>query len=78
MFPKVEDCYFYKRINNIIIACKTDGAEVPLVKLKQNFPDILILEGQSFDYMKRYMEMFPHLWEYAKEEPKLTDQLTLF
>jgi hypothetical protein len=78
MFPHVEDCYFYKRTNNTIIACKTNGDEVPLVRLKQNFPDILILEGQAYDYMVKYMEIHPHLWEYVKKEPKLNDQLTLF
>lgn len=78
IIPLIEDCYFFKRIDNILIAVKATGEEIPVVKLKQKFPDILILEGQSFDYMKKYMEMHPHLWETIKEEPKINQQLILF
>ena len=78
MIPSVEDCYFYSRENNILIANLTDGAKIPLVKLHQNFIDVTVLGGQGFDYMQKYMAMHPHLWEHIKEEPKLNEQLTLF
>lgn len=77
MIPYVDDCYFYSRIDNIIIANLTNGDKVPLVRLKQKFPDILILEGQPYKYTLDYMAMFPHLWELIdREKPK--QQLTLF
>ena len=75
MIPHVEDCYFYSRENNVIIANLTDGQQVPLVRLKQNFINVTVLGGKGFDYMKRYMEMFPHLWELIQKEES---QLTLF
>lgn len=77
--PYVEDGYFYSRENNILIANKTNGEKVPLVKFKQTFPDVLILEGQHFDYLEKYMTIFPELWE--RIEPEKTDtnsQLSLF
>jgi hypothetical protein len=43
---------------------------------KEKFIDLKILGGQAFDYMNRYLEMFPELWDRIKEEPK--QQLTLF
>ena len=76
MIPFVDDCYFISRKDNIIFANLTNGDQVPLVRLKQNFIDVNILEGQSYEYMNRYMQMFPHLWEYIKKEQK--PQLTLF
>lgn len=60
----------------MIIANLIDGEQVPLIRLKQKFIDVMILEGESFKYMERYLEMFPHLWEKIEKEEKL--QLTLF
>ena len=76
MIPFVDDCYFISRKDNIIFANLTNGDQVPLVRLKQNFIDVNILEGQAFEYMKKYMEMFPHLWELIEKEQK--PQLSLF
>jgi hypothetical protein len=78
MVPYVEDCYFYSRENNIIIANLADGGKIPLVKLHQKFIDIAILEGSGLEYMKKYMTMFPDLWECIKKEPKTNEQLKLF
>ena len=75
--PKVENCYFYSRENNIIIANLIDGTQKPLIRLKQNFIDVTILGGIKYDYMIRYMSMFPHLCELIEEE-KTKQQLTLF
>ena len=61
MIPYVENDYFYTRKNSILIACLTDGAQVPLVKFKEKFIDLMIVEGQAFEYMKKYMEMYPEL-----------------
>jgi len=77
MIPKVDDCYFHKRINNVLIAVTTTGVEVPVVKFKQNFIDIQILDQLPFAYMQKYIEMFPDLVEVI-EPKKQTDQLTLF
>lgn len=76
MIPFVEDCYFLSRIDNIIIANLTNGDQVPLVRLKQKFPNVMILEKQSLKYMEDYMKMHPHLWEFIEKESKT--QLTLF
>jgi len=78
MIPQVEDCYFYSRENNIIIANLTDGGKIPLVRLHQNFINITVMDGNSWNYMQKYMAMFPHLWEHIKEEEKENEQLTLF
>ena len=75
--PKVDDCYFYSRENNVIIANLIDGTKKPLIRLKQKFIDINVLEVPALEYMKRYLEMFPNLCELIKEE-KTEEQLTLF
>lgn len=77
LIPKVEDCYFYSRENNLIIANLIDGTKKPLIRLKQNFIDVTILEGIKYDYMIRYMSMFPSLWEKIELENTQT-QLSLF
>jgi hypothetical protein len=76
MIPFVENNYFYSRESNVIYANLDDGDKVPLIRLNQKFIDLKILGGQAFDYMNRYLEMFPELWDRIKEEPK--QQLTLF
>lgn len=78
MIRHVEDCYFYSRENNTIIANLTDGDKIPLVRLHQNFIDITVLDGNAWDYMQKYMEMHPSLWEHIEEEVKENEQLTLF
>ena len=77
--PHVGDVYFYSRQNNILIARKTSGESIPLVKFKQTFPDKLILEVYAIEYLKKYMTMYPNLWD--KIEPENTNtnpQLSLF
>lgn len=76
MIPFIENCHFISRKNNIIIANLIDGQEVPLIRLKQNFIDVLILEGYAYEYMQKYLEMFPDLWELITQEKP--QQLTLF
>jgi hypothetical protein len=78
MIPHVEDCYFYKRIDSILIAVKATGEEIPVVKFKQKFIDLQIVDREPLEYIKKYMEMHPHLWETVKEEIKINQQLTLF
>jgi uncharacterized protein YjhX (UPF0386 family) len=78
MIPQVEDCYFYSRENNTIIANLTHGGKIPLVRLHQNFINITVMDGKAWNYMQKYMAMFPHLWEQIKEEKKENEQLTLF
>jgi hypothetical protein len=47
MIPFVKDSYFISRKNNIIIANLIDGEQVPLIRLKQKFIDVMILEGEA-------------------------------
>lgn len=76
VIPHIEDCYFISRKDNIIIANLIDGQKIPLVRLKQKFIDVMILEREAYDYMIRYLEMFPDLWEPIEKERKT--QLLLF
>jgi hypothetical protein len=77
--PHVEDVYFYSRENNILIARKTSGESIPLVKFQQNFPDMTVVGGYAFDYLKKYMTMYPNLWKKIEPETANTNpQLSLF
>lgn len=77
MIPFIEDCYFYKRIDSILIAVTTTGEEVPVVKFKQKFIDLQIVDKEPLDYIKKYIEMHPELVEII-EPKKITEQLKLF
>lgn len=77
MIPFIEDCYFYKRIDSILIAVTTTGEEVPVVKFKQKFIDLQIVDKESLAYIKKYIEMHPELVE-TIEPKKITEQLKLF
>lgn len=77
MIPFIEDCYFYKRSDSILIAVTTTGEEVPVVKFKQKFIDLRIVDKEPWQYIKRYIEMFPELVEII-EPKKITEQLKLF
>lgn len=77
MIPFVEDCYFYKRIDSILIAVTTTGLEVPVVKFNQKFIDLHIIDKEPMNYIKKYMEMFPELVEIIAPK-KITEQLKLF
>jgi hypothetical protein len=77
MIPNVDDCYFYKRIDSILIAVNTTGESIPVVKFKQKFIDLSMVEKEQFAYMQKYIEMFPNLIEII--EPKSNnEQLKLF
>lgn len=76
MIPQIENLYFYSRKNNILYGVTPDGVEVPLIKFKQNFPDLLMVEDMPLNYMKRYMEMWPDLWENL--HTKSNQQLSFF
>jgi phage regulator Rha-like protein len=77
MIPFIEDCYFYKRIDSILIAVKTTGEEVPVVKFKQKFIDLQIVDKEPLAYIKRYIEMHPELVEIIELKTQ-TEQLKLF
>jgi hypothetical protein len=77
VIPFVEDCYFYKRTNNILIAVTTTGEEVPVVKFKQKFIDLMIVDKDPLAYIKKYIEMFPELVEMIELKTQ-TEQLKLF
>ena len=77
MIPHVGDCYFYKRIDSILITVTTTGEEVPVVKFKQKFIDLQIVDKEPWQYIKKYIEMFPELVEII-EPKKITEQLKLF
>ena len=73
----VLDCYFYKRIDSTLIAVTTTGEEMPVVKFKQKFIDLLIVDKESLAYIKKYIEMFPELVETIELKTQTT-QLKLF
>jgi len=60
-----------------LIAVKTTGEEVPVVKFKQKFIDLSIIDKDPFHYIKKYIEMFPELVEIIEPKP-ITEQLKLF
>lgn len=73
-------CYF-KRIDNVLIEVLSTGEEVPALKFKQHFIDVLKLNQTTIDYMNRYIEMFPQLIEEIEiiiPEENSGEQLTLF
>lgn len=77
MIPFIEDCYFYKRIDRILIAVTTTGEEVPVVKFKQKFIDLQIVDKEPLAYIKKYIEIFPDLVEIIELKTQ-TEQLKLF
>jgi len=77
MIPHVDDCYFYKRIDSILIAVKATGEEIPVVKFKQKFIDLQIVDQAPLEYIKKYMEMHPNLIEILETKP-ITEQFKLF
>lgn len=79
MIPFIADCYFLSRIDNVIIANLTDGQQVPLVRLKQKFINVAIMDIKCVEYMEKYMCMYPELWELIENQKKESQrQLSLF
>ena len=78
MIPYISDCYFLSRIDNVIIANLTDGQQVPLVRLKQKFINVTIMDLKCVEYMEKYMAMYPELWELVENQKQQQQQLTLF
>lgn len=76
--PFVEDLNFYSRQDSTLIAIKTNGESIPLVKFKQKFIDLDIVSDNALQYMKNYMEYYPNLFELIDLTKKETEQLTLF
>jgi len=77
MISTVLDCYFYKRIDSTLIAVTTTGEEIPVVKFKQKFIDLLIVDKEPLAYIKKYIEMFPELVGIIELKTQ-TEQLKLF
>lgn len=71
------NAYFFSRENNVLYANYTDGTKEPLYKFKQNFINVLILNKETIEYLKRYFFMFPDLVEKIENKPEQL-QLTLF
>lgn len=78
VLPFVEDLNFYSRKDSVLIATKTNGESIPLVKLKQKFIDLDIVSDSALQYMKDYMQHYPNLFELIDLPKKETEQLTLF
>ena len=72
------DIYFFSRKNNTLIVNTKDGQEIPIIKFKQSFIDLIVVEKEPLAYMERYIEMFPNLCEKINEPPKENQQLTFF
>lgn len=78
VLPFVEDLNFYTRQDSVLIATKTNGEKVPLVKFKQKFIDLDIVSDTALQFMKDYMQHYPNLFELIDLPKKETEQLTLF
>lgn len=78
VLPFVEDLNFYSRKDSVLIAVKTNGDSIPLVKFKQKFIDLDIVSDNALQYMKDYMQHYPNLFESIDLPKKETEQLTLF
>lgn len=76
MIPQIENLHCYTRKSNTLFGCTTDGQQIPLVRFKQYFPDLIIVQNQELEYMKKYMEMWPQHWENLQQ--KSNEQLSLF
>lgn len=76
--PFVEDLNLYSRKDSVLIATKTNGDSIPLVKFKQKFIDLDIVSDNALQYMKDYMQHYPNLFELIDLPKKETEQLTLF
>ena len=76
--PFVEGLNFYSRQDSVLIAIKTNGESIPLVKFKQKFIDLDILSDNALQYMKDYMQHYPNLFELIDLQKKENEQLTLF
>ena len=74
---KASDIYFLNRESNFIYENLKDGTKIPIYRLKQNFPDIPIMNENHINYMSRYIEMFPELVERI-EINTVEQQLSLF
>lgn len=77
--PFVEALSFYSRKDSVLIATKTNGESIPLVKFKQKFIDLIIVTESGLQYMKDYMEYHQDLFDLI-DLPKNNEneQLTLF
>jgi len=72
MILKISNQYFRK--GNILYE-----NNIPIIKLKQNFCNIEIISENAIDYMNRYLEMFPELYETIEEKTEnKTQQISLF
>lgn len=76
--PFVDGLNFYSRKDSVLIANKTNGESIPLVKFKQKFIDLQILSDNALQYMKDYMQHYPNLFELIDLPKKETEQLELF
>lgn len=64
----------YSRKTNIIYQ-----NDVPIIQLKQKFIDVEKLSPTGINYMNKYMEMFPELFEKIEQKEKeSSNQLSLF
>ena len=77
--PFVEDLNFYSRQDSTLIAVKTNGESIPLVKFKQKFIDLHIVSDSALKHMNDYMDYNPDLFEII-DLPKNNEneQLELF
>ena len=72
--PKVYGCDYYQRLNNILQGVKTTGETIPVVKFKQWFPDLKECTQAHLNYMAKYMEMNPTLYEVVEEKKEVKPQ----
>lgn len=81
MIYKKQNHIRFDRENNILYeVILNSGIEqsVPLFIFKQNFIDKKSLSDYAIEYLKRYMMMFPMLWQRYQKPIETNEQLSLF
>lgn len=63
----------YSRHDNIIWL-----EDTPLIRLKQNFPDIVLLNTETIEYLNRYFEAYPKLYETIQIENTMYKIVKMF
>ena len=71
---KVYGFDYYQRINNVLQGVKLTGETIPIVKFKQWFPDLKECTQAHLNYMAKYMEMNPTLYEVMEIKKEVKTQ----
>lgn len=74
IIPIIKGTASYQRLNNVLLAVKPTGETIPIVKFKQWFPDLKECTQTHLNYMAKYMEMNPKLYEVMEVKKEVKPQ----